>query len=179
MCAIQPQACMSPPRAELQENISTPSYNTTIHYSFHSSSDSLISLELAIRVYFSTCMACGLGEFVGVKFIFATTSAPSGNQGIVHFLSTCTKRKFACWNPSIPAPATTGSIMPFHVAALMLGAVASTGATVRYDLRTDGVPVMLMPPGALEAEFARQNGGGPVCQKFTSLCQTACQCRSM
>jgi hypothetical protein len=50
------------------------------------------------------------------------------------------------------------------LSALMLSAVASAAprATVRYDLRTDGVPVTLMPPGALEEEFARQNSGAPV-----------------
>jgi cathepsin L len=38
---------------------------------------------------------------------------------------------------------------------------AATGAVVvRQDLRTDGVPVMLMEPGQLEAEFALQLSGG-------------------
>ena len=39
------------------------------------------------------------------------------------------------------------------LAAALLAAGAA-GAVVRHDLRTDGVPVHLMEPGQLEAEFA-------------------------
>ena len=35
-------------------------------------------------------------------------------------------------------------------------------AVMRPDLRPDGVPVALMPPGALEREFKTQMGGGQV-----------------
>jgi hypothetical protein len=46
-------------------------------------------------------------------------------------------------------------------------AVATAGehvptATLRPDLRSDGVPVLLLPPGALEAEYAAQMGGSNV-----------------
>lgn len=43
----------------------------------------------------------------------------------------------------------------------VMGAAVGTQSMFRPDLRNDGVPIVLHPPGALEAEFARQMNGHP------------------
>jgi len=55
--------------------------------------------------------------------------------------------------------ASIGVLLLVFSCCSVLAHLSSPGPQIRPDLRSDNVPVFLMPPGALEAEFRKQNGG--------------------